>query len=151
MTTTDTTPAPSPRVDTGARHRADPTTSIGVGAAGRAVAEDISALVNAHMELTKAEVARTAKDAATRAGAFGAAGVLGWLALQGLLVTAGFALALVVPAWAAALIVSAVLLLGAAVAALVGKRKKTRVSLEATKATVKQDVDTIKTHLGKQP
>lgn len=128
-----------------------PKPTIGVGAAGKAVAEDIPALVKAHLELAKAEVSAGAKDKAAGAGAFAVAGAMGWLGLQGLLITAGFALALVVPAWAAALIVSVVLLLVAAVAAVVGKRKmKTPVSMDITKAKVEEAVAWTKAHLSKQ-
>ena len=118
-----------------------PKPTIGVGAARKAVADDIPALVKAHVELAKAELAGGAKDKAAGAGAIAVAGAMGWLALQGLLIAAGLALALVVPAWAAALIVSLVLLLIAGGAALVGKRKmSTPVSLDVTKAKVEEAV-----------
>ena len=128
-----------------------PKPTIGVGAAGKAVAEDISALVKAEIALAKAELSSGMKDKAVGAGAFGAAGVFGWLGLQGLLITAGFALALILPAWAAALIVTVVLLLIAAIAALVGKRKMASpVSLDTTKQNVEKDVAWTKTHLPKR-
>ena len=128
-----------------------PKPTVGVGAAGKAVAEDMSALIKAEIALAKAELSKGAKDKAMGAGAFTVAGVMGWLALQGLLLTAGFALALVLPAWAAALIVSAALLLVAAIAAMVGKTKmKTPVSLDTTKANVEEDVAWTKSHLAKR-
>lgn len=125
-----------------------PKPTVGVGAAGKAVAEDISTLVKAEIALAKAEVAGGIKAKSVGAGALGAAGVVGWLALQGLLITAGLALALVVPGWAAAAIVTGVLLLIALIAALVGKRKlATPVSLDTTKANVEEDVAWTKSHL----
>lgn len=145
MTTTDPGSA-----DAAARPRFNfgPKPTIGVGAAGKAVAEDLSALIKAEIALAKAELSGGAKDKAAGAGAFVAAAILGWLALQGLLITAGFALALVVPAWLAALIVSVVLLLIAGVAAMIGKGKiKTPVSLETTRANVEEDVAWTKSHL----
>jgi len=128
-----------------------PRPTIGVGAAGKAVAEDVSELVKAEIALAKAEVSEGVKAKAAGAGAFGAAGVLGWLGLQGLLITIGFLLALVLPGWAAAAIVTGVLLLGAGIAALVGKRKMaTPVSLDTTKANVEEDVAWTKQHLAKR-
>ncbi len=125
-----------------------PKPSVGVGAAGKAVADDISALVKAEIALAKAELADGVKAKAVGAGAFGAAGALGWLALQGLLLTLGFVLAEFVQPWAAALIVTVLLLIGAGIAALVGKKKiKTPVSLDTTKANVEEDVAWTKSHL----
>lgn len=128
-----------------------PKPTIGVGAAGKAVAEDVSALIKAEIALAKAELAAPVKAKAAGAGAFAAAGMLGWLGLQGVLITIGFALALVVPGWLAALIVTAVLLLAAAITAMVAKRKiATPVSLDTTKANVEEDVAWTKSHLAKR-
>lgn len=125
-----------------------PKPTIGVGPAGKAVAEDVSALIKAEIALAKAEVTGGIKSKAVGAGAFAVAGVFAWLALQGLLITAGFALALVLPGWAAALIITVVLLVIAGVAAMVGKRKMaTPVSLDTTKANVEEDVAWTKSHL----
>ena len=145
MTTTQTNlddDRPQPRFSFG------PKPTVGVGAAGKAVAEDLSALVKAEIALAKAELSEGAKAKAMGAGAFGAAGVMGWLGLQGLLITLGFVLAIWLPGWAAALIVTAILLLGAGIAAMVGKRKMaTPVSLDTTKANVEEDVAWTKSHL----
>lgn len=146
-----TTSADLERVAGAPRFSFGPKPGVGVGAAGKAVAEDISALVKAEVALAKAEVTDGLKAKATGAGAFAGAAILGWLGLQGLLVTAGFALALVVPGWAAALIVTVVLLLLAAIAAMIGKRKMaTPVSLDTTKANVEEDVAWTKSHLSRQ-
>ena len=151
MSTTGAEPAVTTAADgePGApRFSFGPKPTVGVGAAGKAVAEDISALVKAEIALAKAELADGAKAKGIGAGAFVAAAVMGWLALQGLLITAGFALALVVPGWAAAAIVTGVLLLLMLIAALVGKRKiATPVSLNTTKANVEEDVAWTKSHL----
>ena len=128
-----------------------PRPTIGVGAAGKAVAEDISALVKAEIALAKAELSDGVKAKGMGAGAVGAAAVLGWLGLQGLLITIGFALALVVPGWAAAAIVTVVLLAGAAIAAMIGKKKMAvPVKLDTTKANVEEDVAWTKSHLAKR-
>lgn len=122
--------------------------TIGVGAAGKKVAEDLSALVEAHIALAKAELQEGLKAKGAGAGAFGAAGALGWLGLQGLLITVGLLLAVVLPAWAAAAIVTGVLLLLAGVAALVGRKKmKTPVSLDQTKSNLSEDVTVVRSHL----
>lgn len=128
-----------------------PRPTIGVGAAGKAVAEDISALIKAEIALAKAELSDGVKAKGVGAGAFGAAAVLGWLGLQGVLITIGFALALVVPGWAAALIVTVLLLAGAGAAAMVGKKKMAvPVKLDTTKANVEEDVAWTKSHLAKR-
>ena len=128
-----------------------PKPTIGVGAAGKAVAEDISALVKAEIALAKAEVTDGIKAKGMGAGALVAAAVFGWLGLQGVLITIGFALALVMPGWAAALIVTVLLLIGAGVAAMIGKRKlATPVKLDTTKANVEEDVAWTKSHLAKR-
>src|SRR5687767_12794139 len=108
-------PSDAPESASAPRFSFGPRPTLGVGAAGKAVAEDVSALVQAEIALAKAELSSGLKAKATGAGAFGAAAVCAWLALQGLLIAAGFALALVVPGWAAALIVTGVLVLIAAV------------------------------------
>ncbi len=127
-----------------------PKPTVGVGVAGRTVAEDLSALVKAEIALAKAEFSIGAKAKAKGAGALTVAGVLAWLGVQGLLITLGFVLALFLPGWVAALIVTLLLLGGAAAAGLIGKKKlATPVSLDTTKANVEQDVTTTKTSLAR--
>ncbi len=122
--------------------------TVGVGPAGKAVAEDVSALVKAEIALAKAELLAGIKPKAMGIGAFVGAAVLGWLGLQGLLITLGFLLALVMPGWVAALLVTLLLLVGAAVAAFIGKKKfETPVSLDTTKTNVEEDVAWTKAHL----
>lgn len=122
--------------------------TVGPGPAAKAVAADVSALVRAEVALAKAELRQVASEKAVGAAALVVAGVLAWLAGQGLLLAVGFALALVMPGWAAALIVSVVLLLGAAVAGLVGRRRLAGpVSLDVVKQSVSEDVEWTKQHL----
>ena len=122
--------------------------TIGAGAAAKAVAEDASALVRAEVELAKAELAESVKAKASGAGLLAGTAILGWLGLQGLLLAAGLALALVLPGWAAALVVSVVLLVAGGVLGLIGKRKlATPVSLDTTKHNVEEDVAWAKSHL----
>lgn len=122
--------------------------TVGPGAAAKALAEDASALVRAEIELAKTELARGVKEKTAGAGMVAAAGVVGFLAVQALLVTAGFALALVLPAWAAAGVVALALLAVAAILAGIGKRKlATPARLDVTKETIEEDIAWAKTQL----
>jgi membrane protein implicated in regulation of membrane protease activity len=88
-----------------------------------------------------------AKTAGVGIGAFGTAAVLGWFALGCFLATAILALALVVPAWLAALIVAVVVAIVAGIAALLGKRKVAKATPPVpteTVESVKKDVEEIK-------
>jgi uncharacterized membrane protein YqjE len=111
MRTTGTTPT---QVD-----GEDPT----LGALVHQLSEQTSQLVRSEVELAKAELAQKGKDAGVGLGLFSAAGLLGFFGAAVLITTAVLALDLVLPAWAAALIVALVLLAGAGVAALIGKKK----------------------------
>jgi uncharacterized membrane protein YqjE len=121
---------------------------VGTGAAAKQVAEDARNLVRAEIALAKAELMQSARAKGLGIGMLLGAAVFGWLALQGLLLTAGFALALVVPGWAAALIVTVILLVIAGGAALVGKKKlATPMTMDTTKHNVEEDVAWTKAHL----
>lgn len=125
--------------------------TVGAAAAARAVAEDASALVRAEIALAKAEVMQSVKAKATGSGLLVGAAVCGWLAMEGLLLTAGLALALVLPGWAAALVVSGTLLVVGGILGLVGKRLlATPVSIETTKHNVEEDVAWIKARLSRR-
>lgn len=117
-------------------------------AAVKAVADDASALVRAEIALAKAEIAQSVREKALGGGLLTAAAVLAWLGAQALLVAAGFALALVMPAWAAALVVAGALLLAGVVFALVGRRKvATPVRIDTTKTNIAEDLSWAKSHL----
>jgi uncharacterized membrane protein YqjE len=114
------------------------------------LSEQTTRLVHQELELAKAELAQKAKQAGMGAGLFGAAGVLGFLALAAL--TTCFILALdgVMPAWLAALIVAVVYGAVAAVLALRGRAKvKQAVPPVPTQTidTVKEDVEWAKTQM----
>lgn len=123
----------------------------GANAAAKAVAEDASRLVRANVELAKAEARAAVQAKAMGGGLLVVAAVAGWLALQGLLIAIGLLLALVLPGWAAALIVTGVLLLVAAITGLLARRRlKTPLNLEITKQSVEEDVAWAKAHLPKR-
>ncbi|GGL08174.1 phage holin family protein [Mangrovihabitans endophyticus] len=111
------------------------------------LSEEVSALVRGELALAKAELTEKGKRAGVGAGLFGTAGVLAMYGVGALLVTVGAALALVWPAWLAALVVTAVVFAVAAVVALIGKRQVNRATpptpTEAMDSS-KRDVDAVK-------
>jgi hypothetical protein len=89
----------------------------------KTLGEELRSFIQQEMQLVKVELGSKVKQAGMGAGMFGAAGFMGFLAVGALTAAAILALALVVPAWAAALIVAAFYGLVAAVLALSGKKK----------------------------
>lgn len=110
-------------------------------------AEQISTLVRDELALAKAELVEKGKSAGLGGGLFGAAGVLAIYGLGLLLALAVVALDLVWPLWLSVLVVAVVVFVGAAIAALVGKREITAaappVPSEAMDG-VRTDVETVK-------
>ncbi|MFI2780534.1 phage holin family protein [Streptomyces sp. ALB3] len=98
--------------------------------------QQMSELVREEMRLARAEMAQKGKRFGKGGGLFGAAGLIGILAAQALMVTCIAALALVLPVWASALIVTAVLAAVAAAAALAGKKQVDRAGSPAPEQTV---------------
>ncbi|MFI5860095.1 phage holin family protein [Streptomyces sp. NPDC051546] len=118
-----------------------------VGALVSRASQQMSELVREEMRLARAEMTDKGKHYGKSGGFFGAAGLLGILALQALAATCIAALALVLPVWASALVVTAVLGLGAALAALAGKKQIARAGSPAPEQTidsVKADLAEIK-------
>ena len=95
-------------------------------------------------ESLKAELTKKAKGVAVGAGLLAGAGAVVLLALIMMMIAGVFALALVVPTWAAALIVAAFLLLIALVLVLVGLRQLKKGDLGKTAKSVQRDLNTIK-------
>ena len=123
------------------------TTDEPIGGLVHRLSEQIPELVRSEMRLAQAELSEKGKKAGLGIGMFSAAGLLAFLGLCALITTAILALALVLPAWASALIVAVVLLVGAAVAGLVGKKEidqATPPAPERAMAGVREDVATIK-------
>ncbi|MGW4212372.1 phage holin family protein [Lentzea sp. NPDC004789] len=111
------------------------------------LSEQVSRLARDEIRLAVAELKDKGKHAGVGAGMFGAAGVFAWWG--GLSVVAGIilALSLVLPPWAAALIVAAALLLVAGVMALVGRAQVRRAAPPVPRQAmdnVQQDIATIK-------
>lgn len=104
----------------------------------------VTTLVRDELTLARTEMLDKGKKAGKGAGLLGASGVLAMYGLGGLLVTAGAALALVMPVWVAALIVTAVVLAGAGIAALIGRNQVKQAVPPAPHEAVasgRQDVD----------
>lgn len=112
------------------------------------MSEQTSRLVRDEMRLAQAEFAEKAQQGGMGAGLFGAGGILAGFGFGALVAAAVLALALVVPAWASALIVAAVLFVAAGVAAVVGRFKVAELTPvpEQTVANVQQDIHEIKEH-----
>lgn len=109
-------------------------------------AEQITRLVRDELALARAEMSAKARRFGTGAGLFGAAGFAALYGVGALTATVILLLALVLPAWAAALIVAGALFAIAAVVALVGRGELRRVASPAPEQTldsVKADVQTV--------
>lgn len=109
--------------------------------------QQLAELVRGEMRLAQAEMKEKAKRFGKGGGLFGGAGLAGFLTLQALVATVVAALALLLPVWAAALIVTAVLGVITALMARSGKRQVAQASPPAPARTVenvKADVAEIK-------
>ena len=130
------TPAPPPATE-------DASTGQLIGQ----LTEQISRLVRHEARLAQAEVTQKAKRLGVGAGLFGGAGLVGFFGLAALVTTAILLLDIVLPAWAAALVVSVVLFAVAGVLALLGKKDVQEatppVPTEAI-ASTKVDIATVK-------
>ncbi|MFJ6784373.1 phage holin family protein [Streptomyces yangpuensis] len=85
--------------------------------------QQISELVREEMQLARAEMTQKGKRFGVGGGLFGGSGLVGFLAAQALVATVIAALALLLPAWASALITAALLAAVAAVMAAAGKKQ----------------------------
>ena len=141
--TTPTGPPPT----NGATRVADPGTAS-TGELVSQLTEQISSLVRNEARLAQAEVTQKAKRLGIGAGLFGGAGLFAFLGLATLITAAILALALVLPGWLSALIVTVVLFAIAGVLAVIGKKDVEKASpplptqaiagVQADIATVKQ-------------
>ncbi|MEU0203727.1 MULTISPECIES: phage holin family protein [unclassified Streptomyces] len=102
--------------------------------------EQLSELVRGEMRLARAEMTEKGKRFGKGGGLFGGAGILGFVTLQALVATAIAALAVPLPVWAAALIVTGVLAVATGLTALAG-RKQVR---SATPPAPQQTIDSVK-------
>ena len=127
--------------------RSDPAAEPTLGALVHDMTSQLSTLIRDEIRLAQAEMTQKGKQAGVGIGLFGAAGILGLFGFGVLLTTIILALALVMPAWLAALIVAVVLFAAAGIAAMKGKSnvsKATPVKPEGAIEGLKEDVATVK-------
>jgi uncharacterized membrane protein YqjE len=114
----------------------------------RRLSSETTTLVRQEIDLATVELTEKAKAAGAGAALFGVAALFGIGAFGALTACAIAALALVVPVWAAALIVAAVYAIVALIVAQSGRSKlahATPVVPQQTTQTVKEDVEWVKT------
>jgi MFS family permease len=111
------------------------------------LSEQVSQLIRDELKLAEYEMTAKAKRAGRGAGMFGGSGLLALYGIGCLLAAAIIGLAVVLPGWAAALIVGGALLIFAGIAALLGKNQfgqATPAVPEQTVQSVRADVEEIK-------
>ena len=136
----------SPRAQ-GLPEQLDQPQDASVGTLASQLATQIPELIRAEMRLAQAEVAEKGKRAGIGIGMFSVAGLLGFFGLAVLITTFVLLLDLVLPAWAAALIVAVVLFAVAGIAAVLGKNKVAEVGSptpERAMSGIKKDIATVK-------
>ena len=109
----------------------------GVGELVSRATQQLSELIRAELRLAALELKDKGRHAGTGAGLFGGAGLVALYGVGALITAVIAALALVLPVWASALIVGAVLLVVAAVLAALGRRQ----TRQATPPTPEQAMD----------
>jgi uncharacterized membrane protein YqjE len=112
------------------------------------LAEEVSNLVRAELDLARAELTEKGKRAGIGLGELGAAGIVALYALGALTACFIALLALVAPVWAAALIVAVIYGIIALVLYLVGRQQLQRglpPTPERTQQTIKEDIEWAKT------
>jgi membrane protein len=111
---------------------------------------EVSRLVRAELQLIRVEATQAGKRAGRGAGALGTAGLLGWYGGACLLAAAILGLSTVMSPWAAALIVGVAVLIGAALAALIGRallrRSLPRGLPDEAAENIRADVRTVMEH-----
>lgn len=113
------------------------------------LSEQVSRLVRDEFQLAQLELRGKAKSAGTGAGLIAAAAGIALFAAGALVACLILLLALVLPAWASALIVGVVLLAAAAVVGLIGRaqlRKSTPPMPSESIDGIKADIQTVKEH-----
>lgn len=111
------------------------------------MSDQVSRLIRDEMRLASEEMRSKGKRAGLGAGLAGAAGVIAFLGGATLVACVVLALALVLPAWASALIVGAALLAAASLLALVGRAQLKRATPPVPREAMsglERDVETVK-------
>lgn len=135
-----TTTRPDAGATTPAHDAPSPETEL--GALIGELSAEAKLLIRQEVELAKAEIKESAQHATGIGAGFGAAALVGYLALAILAVAAALGLAEALPGWAAFLIVGGVLATVAATAFFVGRK-----NLEALSPVPRKTIDTLKEDL----
>jgi hypothetical protein len=142
--------APTHQPDSAGATRAQTTPEPANASTGELIGqltEQLSRLVRDEARLAQAEVTQKAKKLGVGAGLFGGAGLMAFFGTAVLIAAVVLGLAVVLPAWLAALIVAVVVAIAAGIAALVGKKKVAEAGPPVpidTAESVKKDVEGIK-------
>jgi uncharacterized membrane protein YqjE len=121
-----------------------------MGALFNQLSNELSTLVRQELQLAQAELTEKGKKAGLGIGMFGGAGIVTFLALQALTACVIALLSTAMDVWIAALIITVVYAAGAAVLALVGRKRVSEATPpvpEQTVETLKEDVQWAKTQL----
>jgi uncharacterized membrane protein YqjE len=122
----------------------------GLAASIKQLSEDLGVLVRKELELARAELSEKAKTAGVGAGMLSGSAISGLLTLGSLTALLILAIALVLPAWLSALIVTVMWGAVTAILALTGKKKlqdATPLVPQQTIQNVKEDVEWAQTGL----
>jgi hypothetical protein len=115
-------------------------TRLSTAALVREIAAQATLLVKKQIALARTEIKADARTEAKAAGGLGIAAVGAIIFVTLLLVTAALALSLVLPAWAAGLIVSGVVAAAAAIVAAVSWKRRVRQPLAHSRNVLRADV-----------
>ena len=118
-----------------------------IGELVRDLSEQTATLVRKELQLAQLEMTEKGKRAGVGAGLFGSAGVVALYGVGALVAAAILLLATSLEPWLSALIVAGVLLVGAGVAALMGKKQVEQAvppQPEQAVQSTKRDVETVK-------
>jgi Flp pilus assembly protein TadB len=126
--------------------QANPKPDASIGELMSQLSAQVSRLVRDEMRLAQKEFQDSAKHAGLGVGLLSAAGLLAFFGVASLIAAAIAALALLLPVWAAALIVGAAVLWVSGIVALLSRKQAREVTPAApqTVANVKKDVQQVK-------
>lgn len=116
-----------------------PSPETEIGALFGELSAEARLLVRQEVELAKAEIKESTQHAAGVGAGFGAAALVGYLAVAVLAVAAALGLAELMPAWLAFLVVGLLLAAGAGIAFIVGRK-----SLRALSPVPRKTIETLK-------
>jgi uncharacterized membrane protein YqjE len=128
------------------QRRAEPRSDVSIADLVKQATEQVSVLVRDELALARVELQEKGKHAGIGIGMFGGAGVFVFFGLVCLLTAGILGLALVMPAWLAALVVAVALLIIAGTLALFGRgqvRQATPPMPQDAAHSVKADIDAV--------